>query len=101
MNIFSYSEKKIFIDAISDFINSLNYSRIFTNIKKFKYLINNYKGNKKNKNLVIFEDNLKRLYIFLKKIKTKFDILLVNIFKIDSSKLKKFFQIKYLNQTMD
>ena len=35
LNIFSYSEEKIFIDAIFDFINALNYSRILTNVKKF------------------------------------------------------------------
>jgi 4-hydroxy 2-oxovalerate aldolase len=89
LNIFSYSEEKIFIDAIFDFINALNYSRILTNVKKFKYLENNYKGNKKNKNLVIFEDNLKKSDIFLKKIKTEFDILLVNILKRDVSEIKR------------
>ena len=50
---------------------------------------NNYKGNKKNKNLVIFEDNLKKSDIFLKKIKTEFDILLVNILKRDVSEIKR------------
>lgn len=95
-NIFSYSEKKIFIDAVSDFINTLKYSRILTNVKKFKYLEKNYKGNKKDKKLVIFEDNFKNSEIFLKKLKTKFDILLVNIFKRDVSEIRR--RNSYLNK---
>ena len=83
-----YNEKKIFNDAIEDFIMFSNYKKIISKNKKIK--VHHHKLIKKNKiDLLILDNGFKDIEKNLKSMNSRFDVLVSNKLDRDMSFYKK------------
>jgi len=98
--IFRYDEKKIFYETIEDFVMFSNYHKIISNSKVIKF--DKIKSEKNGKILFVLDNYSKNIEKKLKKIKSKFDILIsqklekeINYYKKKFPLINNFFKPNY------